>query len=273
MTHFIYRIKNKMRKDIFLRKIEILDWIDQNKSKAFICRELKCKAETLNFWLLRFNITYKGNQSLKGQKISTTKKSAMHYIENDIIIAAHKLKNKLIEEKIKEYKCEKCKLSKWNNIDIPLELHHIDKNRYNNKLENLQILCSNCHAQEHSNENRNITDNNLSYLDEDIKKLNSINYTKILFDKYVPKKIKNELKSIRIIKKYYCECGKEIKKTSKQCEECYRINERKVKDRPSREELILMVKESSLEAVGRKYNVTGNAVKKWLKNGPVVQLE
>ena len=34
-----------------------------------------------------------------------------------------------------------------------------------------------------------------------------------------------------------------------------------------------MIKESSLEAVGRKYNVTGNAVKKWLKNGPVVQLE
>lgn len=257
-----------MRKDIFLRKIEILDWIVQNKSKAFICRELKCKTETLNFWLLRFDITYKGNQSLKGQKISSTKKSAMYYIENDIIIAAHKLKNKLIEERIKEYKCEKCKLSKWNNIDIPLELHHIDKNRYNNKLENLQILCSNCHAQEHSNENRNITDKKLNYLDEDIKKLNSINYTKLLFDKYTPKKIKK----VKPTKKY-CRCGKEIQTRSKQCEECYRITERKVKDRPSRDELILMIKENSLEAVGRKYNVTGNAVKKWLKNGPVVQLE
>jgi len=66
-------------------------------------------------------------------------------------------------------------------------------------------------------------------------------------------------------KKYYCECGKEIKRLSKRCSVCDKINQRKVKDRPSKSELILMIKESSLEAVGRKYNVSGNAVKKWLK--------
>ena len=51
-------------------------------------------------------------------------------------------------------------------------------------------------------------------------------------------------------------------KTGKICE---KIKQRKVKDRPSKEELILMIKDSSLEAVGRKYKVSGNAVKKWLK--------
>lgn len=61
------------------------------------------------------------------------------------------------------------------------------------------------------------------------------------------------------------ECGKEITKNAKRCEICEKIKQRKVKDRPSKEELILMIKESSLEAVGRKYNVSGNAVKKWLK--------
>lgn len=43
------------------------------------------------------------------------------------------------------------------------------------------------------------------------------------------------------------------------------LNQRKVKDRPSKEELLSMIKESGLEDVGRKYGVSGNAVKKWLK--------
>ena len=29
---------------------------------------------------------------------------------------------------------------------IPLELHHKDGNRYNNQLDNLMLLCPNCHA-------------------------------------------------------------------------------------------------------------------------------
>ena len=36
---------------------------------------------------------------------------------------------------------------------IPLELHHIDFNHYNNSLDNLQILCSNCHMQVHGYNN------------------------------------------------------------------------------------------------------------------------
>ena len=48
---------------------------------------------------------------------------------------------------IKEPKCEVCGLSEWMNKPIPLELHHIDHNRYNNSLDNLQILCPTCHSQ------------------------------------------------------------------------------------------------------------------------------
>jgi hypothetical protein len=47
---------------------------------------------------------------------------------------------------------------------------------------------------------------------------------------------------------------------------CDKIRQRKVKDRPSRKELILMIDNSSLEAIGRKCGVSGNAIKKWLKN-------
>lgn len=62
-----------------------------------------------------------------------------------------------------------------------------------------------------------------------------------------------------------CECGKKIKRGSKRCEKCNSINQRKVKDRPTKEELINMVQESNLSVVGRKYNVSVNSIKKWLK--------
>jgi hypothetical protein len=43
--------------------------------------------------------------------------------------------------------CSGCGLSEWNNKPIPLELHHIDGNSFNNSKENCVLLCSNCHAQ------------------------------------------------------------------------------------------------------------------------------
>ena len=73
-------------------------------------------------------------------------------------------------------------------------------------------------------------------------------------------KLKNQKTNI-------CKCGKRIWKTSKMCIRCTALSQkRKVENRPNKEDLIKMVEETSLEAVGRKYGVTGNAVKKWLKS-------
>lgn len=55
----------------------------------------------------------------------------------------------LIDRGIKESKCKCCGLSEWMGKPIPLELHHKDFNHYNNSLDNLQILCANCHMQAH----------------------------------------------------------------------------------------------------------------------------
>jgi 5-methylcytosine-specific restriction endonuclease McrA len=39
-----------------------------------------------------------------------------------------------------------CGIENWLGKDITLELHHVDGNRFNNELSNLQILCPNCHS-------------------------------------------------------------------------------------------------------------------------------
>ena len=46
------------------------------------------------------------------------------------------------------YKCEKCGWGETNSFTntIPLEIHHIDGDYRNNKEENLQVLCPNCHS-------------------------------------------------------------------------------------------------------------------------------
>ena len=54
------------------------------------------------------------------------------------------LKPHLITER--GHKCEECANTKWLGKDIPLEIHHKDGDRTNNALDNLELLCPNCHA-------------------------------------------------------------------------------------------------------------------------------
>ena len=42
--------------------------------------------------------------------------------------------------------CEQCHLSVWQGHQIPLEIHHLNGNNIDNRIENLKLLCPNCHA-------------------------------------------------------------------------------------------------------------------------------
>ena len=57
-----------------------------------------------------------------------------------------KLKRRLIKEGLKNAICECCGLSEWQGATIPLELHHLNGDNRDHRLENLQLLCPNCHA-------------------------------------------------------------------------------------------------------------------------------
>jgi len=46
-----------------------------------------------------------------------------------------------------EYKCVICGLNEWLGKTLVLQVDHIDGDRMNNVLDNLRLLCPNCHSQ------------------------------------------------------------------------------------------------------------------------------
>jgi 5-methylcytosine-specific restriction endonuclease McrA len=67
-----------------------------------------------------------------------------------------RLRLRLIREGLKEPRCENCGLDSWNGVQIPLELDHRNGRRDDNRIENLTLLCPNCHAQTPTYRGRNI---------------------------------------------------------------------------------------------------------------------
>lgn len=67
----------------------------------------------------------------------------------------YKLAKRLVNEGLKERRCECCGNTMWLDEPIPLELHHVNGNSTDNRIENLQLLCPNCHAKTNNYRGKN----------------------------------------------------------------------------------------------------------------------
>lgn len=70
------------------------------------------------------------------------------FTENSSYLCTDHLKSKIRKLGLIPYQCESCgNKGEWNGKPLSLQLHHVNGNRTDNRIENLSFLCPNCHSQ------------------------------------------------------------------------------------------------------------------------------
>ena len=131
------------------------------KSKNYSINSLKRMIEKYNFDISHF----------KGQGWNKDNFDYSRFKNNNAIKSSTAL---LAITQLRGWKCEQCNLKEWNGQQIPLEIHHLDGNKLNNDLNNLQLLCPNCHALTENWRGKNICKKNRDVISEEdfVKALN-----------------------------------------------------------------------------------------------------
>lgn len=124
------------------------------ESIADVCRKLNIKPSTGAQSYVSKKIKehcidishFVGQRHNKGRELFKARKDALTYCFNGSNIGSDRLRRRLIRDGYKETRCENCGITEWLGEPVSLELDHIDSNNLNNEINNLQILCPNCHA-------------------------------------------------------------------------------------------------------------------------------
>jgi hypothetical protein len=153
-------------------------------------------------------------------------------IENSSVTLHNSRKKRLIKEGLLKNECYICKLTSWLDCPISLQIDHINGISNDHRLENLRMLCPNCHSQTETFAGRNI------------------------------KKNKKSIKNV-------CQCGKEKHFQSQMCSTCFnktKLDKLTKISWPCNDTLLLMIEQSNMFQVSKKLGVSSNAIKKRLKN-------
>jgi transposase-like protein len=113
----------------------VVELLDAGMSQASIARQLGVSAPTVSFHARRLGIPARAS-------------AAQRYDWDEIrTFCRQHVKARLRLAGLKHECCEQCGLTDWRNRPLSLELHHVNGDGRDNRLENLMLLCPNCHSQ------------------------------------------------------------------------------------------------------------------------------
>lgn len=136
---FINAVKNNFSKAGVLKDLKLNVGGANYKMVARLAAELKC--DTKHF-------TGQGHSKGKVGILTSNKLIPLtNILVKNSIYGSHKLKLRLIKSKQLIEECSFCKITNWNNMKLSFHLDHINGINNDNRLENLRLLCPNCHSQ------------------------------------------------------------------------------------------------------------------------------
>lgn len=205
---------------------DILNAIGASRKGGASWRAFKIRTQLENIDLNDFLARSKNKRSKQASSISGSR-DLKDVLKISSTYNRSYLKKRLIKEGILDLKCAICgNDGTWQGKPISLQLDHINGISNDNRIENLRILCPNCHSQTENFSGKNISKRKEKFLCPD--------------------------------------CGVEIRKDSTYCVKCSKVHNRKV-DRPNREDLVSIVEKYGYSETGRQYGVSDNTIRKWLK--------
>lgn len=196
-------------------------------------------------------------------------------VENSSYVSSNSLRKRLLKEKIKEPKCECCGATEWLGKPIALELHHVNGIKDDLRIENLQILCPNCHAFTDNYRGKNqgksaqkeTSDVEPLKLKETLTGNADGNLEPSLIKKCKKGAETRREESKSLVKHYCAYCGKELPK--EKCKQKYcsqKCAHAVTSKRPNVTDLLEAFKTyKSYVQVGKHFNVSDNAVRNWVQ--------